>query len=150
LPVQITLKLLLLKVYNVLKSNKIVFFFFKSKSCLNRAKQEFMRDIFEDGEDKRLREVPKEYSKPDYHARKTCNYITVVLEECFSCLPQHKIAIQKEILVNQLLDMTLTIPKFHINKCPVTRDYVEQKSVASSFGSPIIVIIAIFAFWVKS
>jgi len=122
----------------------------ESIQCSKEAKQTFMRDIFEDGEDKKLREVPKEYNKSDYHARKTCNYITAVLEDCFSCLPQHKIAIQKDILVRQLLNMTLTIPRFHINKCPVTRDYVEQKSVAPDFGCPIIVIIVIFAFWMKS
>jgi len=105
-----------------------------------------MQNIFEDREEKKLREVPEEYGKPDYHARKTCNYITVVLEDCFSCLPKQKIAIQREILVNQLLDMTLTIPKFHINKCPVTREYVEEKSVAPSYGYPIIVIIVTFTF----
>ena len=77
--VQIIQKLMLLKVYNAQRSNNI-FLFLKSQFPFIRAKQEFIQNIFEDGEENKLREVPKEYGKSDYHARKTCNYITVVLE----------------------------------------------------------------------
>ena len=36
--------------------------------------------MFEDEEEDKLREVPEEYNKTDYYARKTCNYITAVLQ----------------------------------------------------------------------
>ena len=45
-----------------------------------RAKQLYLADMFEDGAEDKLREVPEEYNKTDYYARKTCNYITAVLE----------------------------------------------------------------------
>ena len=44
-----------------------------------RAKQLYLADMFEDEEEDKLREVPEEYNKTDYYARKTCNYITAVL-----------------------------------------------------------------------
>ena len=47
---------------------------------LFRAKQLYLANIFEDEAADKLREVPDEDTKPDYYARKTCNYLTAVLE----------------------------------------------------------------------
>ena len=39
-----------------------------------------MEDMFEDVAIETVRDVPEEYNKPDYYARKTCNYLTAVLQ----------------------------------------------------------------------
>ena len=39
-----------------------------------------MEDMFEDVMTETVRDVPVEYNKPDYYARKTCNYLTAVLQ----------------------------------------------------------------------
>ena len=39
-----------------------------------------MEDMFEDVVTETVRDVPEEYNKPDYYARKTCNYLTAVLQ----------------------------------------------------------------------
>ena len=60
----------------------------RSSSCTNitrhahlyRAKQLYLANMFQDEAADKLREVPGEETKPDYYARKTCNYLTAVLE----------------------------------------------------------------------
>jgi hypothetical protein len=47
---------------------------------LFRSKQLYLANIFEDEAADKLREVPDEDTKPYYYARKTCNYLTAVLE----------------------------------------------------------------------
>ena len=39
-----------------------------------------MEEMFEDMPKGIAREIPKDYNKPDYYARKTCNYLTSVGE----------------------------------------------------------------------
>ena len=45
-----------------------------------RATKQYMEDMFEDVMTETVRDVPEEYNKPDYYARKTCNYLTAVLQ----------------------------------------------------------------------
>ena len=45
-----------------------------------RALQTWLEEMFENAETKKRRKVPEAYSKPDYYARKTCNYFTAVLK----------------------------------------------------------------------
>ena len=45
-----------------------------------RATEEYMEDMFEDVDTETVRDVPENYTKPDYYARKTCNYLTTVLQ----------------------------------------------------------------------
>ena len=47
---------------------------------LIRAKQLYLANMFEDEDGDKLKEVPDEDTKPDYYAKKTCNYLTAVLE----------------------------------------------------------------------
>ena len=45
-----------------------------------RATQQYMEDMFEDVATETVRDVPGEYNKTDYYERKTCNYLTAVLQ----------------------------------------------------------------------
>ena len=103
-----------------------------------RATNQYMEDMFDDVATETVRDVPEEYTKPDYYARKTCNYLTSVLQvfhqgsfssygissyskDCFSCLSPARIAVQRDILVRELLAKTETIPGFDNDKCPIIR-----------------------------
>ena len=45
-----------------------------------RATQKYFEEVFEDVDEEKLREVPEDYTKPHYYARKTCNYLTSVFQ----------------------------------------------------------------------
>eukprot|EP00091_Calanus_sinicus_P001667 TRINITY_DN11694_c0_g1_i1.p1 TRINITY_DN11694_c0_g1~~TRINITY_DN11694_c0_g1_i1.p1 ORF type:complete len:106 (-),score=23.12 TRINITY_DN11694_c0_g1_i1:142-459(-) len=98
-----------------------------------------MEDMFEDVATETVRDVPEEYTKPDYYARKTCNYLTSVLQDCFSCLSPAKIAIQRDILVKQLLAKTEDIPAFDNDKCPIIKEYLVRNSGGVLAGSFLLV-----------
>ena len=98
---------------------------------------QYLNDMYEDKAWKKIREVPADYNKSDYYARKTCNYLTMAmqvypshpplpnphlyLQDCLSCLPSHIVAQQKDQLVKKILVTTKDIPDFDGQKCPVTK-----------------------------
>ena len=101
-----------------------------------RATKQYMKDMFEDDVTGTVRDISEDYYEPDFYARKTCNYITAVLQvfhqicfilrssylkDCFFCLSPPKLAIQRDLLVRQLLAKTETIPGFDNDKCPIMK-----------------------------
>merc|ERR1711915_772978 len=116
-----------------------------AEECTKNAAQQYMEEMFEDVPKGIAREIPKDYNKPDYYARKTCNYLTSVGELCYSCLPQHVIRGEKDKLIKQVLHTTKDIPNFDAKKCPISKDYLKRNSTpkVNMIGWSILVLIGI-------
>merc|ERR1712013_85904 len=121
----------------------------QSIQCSKEATQKYLEEMFEDVETEKTREVPDSYTKPHYYARKTCNYLTAVLQRCFSCLPASKIAIQKDILFKKLLAKTETIPEFDNKKCPIIKEYLEKNFGALSTSPSILIFLSIYLIYLS-
>ena len=77
--------------------------------------------MFEDADARIVRDVPEDYKKPHYYARKTCRYLTTVMQDCFSCLPSHLMAHQKDKIIRQTLQLIELVPEFDSQQCPVIK-----------------------------
>eukprot|EP00092_Neocalanus_flemingeri_P002518 GFUD01002694.1.p1 GENE.GFUD01002694.1~~GFUD01002694.1.p1 ORF type:complete len:196 (-),score=52.99 GFUD01002694.1:156-743(-) len=99
----------------------------ETMKCVNEATQLYQSEIFEGGE---VRDVPEGYTKPNYYARKTCNYLTTAFQDCFNimgkCLPEEKLTNQKDLLIKEAVKNTVEYPGFQTDKCPITKDYMER------------------------
>lgn len=119
----------------------------ESVECTKNAALQYLNDMYEDKAWKKIREVPADYNKSDYYARKTCNYLTTVMQDCFSCLPGHIIAQQKDHLVMKILHSTENIPDFDGQKCPVTKEFLDRNSGGLLAGSTALVILSCFLIY---
>jgi len=97
-------------------------------------------------------EIPENEVKPDYHARKMCNYLTASTQDCFAelyetCdLGDGNQAFNN--LTDQLMkDMLKMVEEADVNfdpqKCPIAKDYLEQNSVKSLTASLLLVIVSV-------
>jgi len=110
--------------------------------CTKTAATQYLTDMYEDEARTKVREVPADYIKEDYYARKTCNYLTMAMQDCLSCLPSHIIAHEKDKLIKRILHITEAIPDFDGQKCPVTKEYLDRNSGGLLAGSTALVILS--------
>lgn len=106
-----------------------------SQQCTLEAKEKYLDDMFEDRRDVSaliIRPVPEDYEKDHYYARKTCSYLTTVMQDCFSCLPSHLMAHQRDKIIKQTLKQIELVPKFDSQLCPVIKDYLDRTSRGTS------------------
>jgi len=98
-----------------------------SQQCTLKAKEQYLNDMFEDVNARIVRPIPQD-EKPDYYARKTCSYLTTVMQDCFSCLPSHLMAHQRDKIIKQTLKQIELVPEFDSQLCPVIKDYLDRTS----------------------
>eukprot|EP00092_Neocalanus_flemingeri_P023700 GFUD01025704.1.p1 GENE.GFUD01025704.1~~GFUD01025704.1.p1 ORF type:complete len:201 (-),score=33.56 GFUD01025704.1:29-631(-) len=103
--------------------------------CFDGYLQKYSDLVFEDSGF--LRYTPGE-TKPDYYARKTCNFITNTIQDCYGimerCLPEGFLDKKKDDFIKKIVESTLlnNLFKFNPDKCPVSRDYYERNPAGSA------------------
>merc|ERR1719508_48830 len=96
--------------------------------------------------------IPENEIKPDYHARKTCNFLTAATQDCLAILletcefaegNQVMQNLTDELIKNMLQLVEEADVNFDPQKCPITKDYLEQNSVKSLTASLLLVIVSV-------
>merc|ERR1711915_939359 len=74
-------------------------------------------------------QLVEEPDRSDYYARKGCNYVTTLADECHACLPNTVYNLEKmrDDAIERFLETALELPEFNAKKCPVTREYFARK-----------------------
>jgi len=111
-----------------------------SHKCIKDAAVQYLSDMFVDQAYKKVRDIPQNYTKADYYARKTCNYLTAGMQDCYNCLPTHERAYERDHLVKQILNTMEGIPGFDADKCPVTKEYLRRNS-SGFFGASAVLVV---------
>jgi len=73
--------------------------------------------------------------KPDFMARKACNYMTAAVEDCAKilapCYTEEELTKQKDEQLKQVLaQVQSSIKEWDTNKCPATKAHVERLKAA--------------------
>eukprot|EP00092_Neocalanus_flemingeri_P019725 GFUD01021362.1.p1 GENE.GFUD01021362.1~~GFUD01021362.1.p1 ORF type:complete len:204 (-),score=31.15 GFUD01021362.1:165-776(-) len=120
-----------------------------AEKCFDGYLQKYSDLIFEDSGF--LRDTSGE-TKPDYYARKTCNFITNTIQDCYGimerCLPEGFLDKNKDDFIKKIVESTLSNPlfKFNPDKCPVSRDYYERNSAGSAGSLTLSLLLNFFIF----
>jgi len=99
--------------------------------CVTKALKVLKKQMFTNPDDPHeLAMIPKNEKKPDYYARKTCNLLNTISEECYTCLAGQAENLQeiKDKAIENFLEEAKRIPDFDAKKCPVVKDYYERHS----------------------
>eukprot|EP00092_Neocalanus_flemingeri_P019726 GFUD01021363.1.p1 GENE.GFUD01021363.1~~GFUD01021363.1.p1 ORF type:complete len:201 (-),score=48.17 GFUD01021363.1:180-782(-) len=117
--------------------------------CIKESLQKWADLVFEDAEEGVLRDTSGE-TKPDYYARKTCNFLTTNIQDCYGimekCLPEGYLDEDKDDFIKQIVEKTLSNPlfKFNPDKCPVSRDYYERNPAGSAGSLTLSLLLTVF------
>lgn len=74
--------------------------------------------------------------KPDFMARKACNYMTAAVEECGNklvgdCYTEDKVNAMKDEQVDKVLDkLQQNIKEWESDKCPAVKQHIDRKKAA--------------------
>jgi len=99
--------------------------------CTKQAYEEY-KAAFEKGDDRK---------KPDWLARKSCNYLTQSVETCGNklvgvCKSEEEVTKEKdEQLKHALVKVKQNIPTWDSNKCPAMKEHEDRLSAAEA-GEP--------------
>merc|ERR1739838_816904 len=117
----------------------------ESTQCIEDATIQFILQ-------REVTEIPAEETKPDYRARKTCNYLTATTQDCLAkllenCIPPggDRVIIKKK---DEVTKKTLKVAEesdlnFDPQKCPITKDYLERNSGKSLTASLLLLIVSL-------
>merc|ERR1712098_387254 len=93
--------------------------------CIRRSYVDY-QNAYSQGED----------GRPDWQARKTCNYITASIGECPSqllaggCKTQEEVTTMKDALIGETLKRVKeTVDHWESTKCPAVRSYMERLGI---------------------
>jgi len=112
--------------FRVKRSSQCVSLQKESTKCMEDATIEYMTYMMGEGD-----------SRPDFHARKTCNFVTAAAEDCVTklmetCKPpggdQAFIKAKDESIKNLLKVADEQDINFDPQKCPITKEYVDRKA----------------------
>merc|ERR1739838_747864 len=112
--------------FRVKRSSRCVSLQKESTQCVEDATIEYMTYM-----------MGEEDSRPDFHARKTCNFVTAAAEDCVTklmetCKPpggdQAFIKAKDESIKNLLKVADEQDINFDPQKCPITKEYVDRKA----------------------
>merc|ERR1712106_464943 len=112
--------------FRVKRSSQCVSLQKESTKCMEDATIEYMTYM-----------MGEEDSRPDFHARKTCNFVTAAAEDCVTklmetCKPpggdQAFIKAKDESIMNLLEVADEQDINFDPQKCPITKEYVDRKA----------------------
>merc|ERR1712055_1111773 len=98
------------------------------KECTNKAYENFMK-VFRKGDDRK---------KPDWLARKSCNYLTESVETCGNkqvgvCFTQDEVDKKKDEQLKIALEQVRTnIPAWDSNKCPAIKSHLDRLAAATA------------------
>jgi len=98
------------------------------EDCRNKAYADYKK-AFTEGDDKK---------KPDWLARKSCNYLTDTVEVCGNklvgtCMTQEEVNKQKdEQLKDSLEQVKKNIPSWNSDKCPAMKDHLDRLAAAEA------------------
>merc|ERR1711892_97605 len=119
--------------FRMKRSSRCVSLQKESTKCVEDATSKYMTEM-----------MGEEDSRPDFHARKTCNFVTSSLQDCLTtlmetCIPPGGDEAMTQAKDKSIKDMLKTAEELEINfdpqKCPITKDYVDRLNIFRGYYS---------------